>query len=494
MNLQQVTEQTLALAAKHVPKGWFPRAAGDIAKAIDTTTGVKGIDLQTGLDKLVPLMTALRQSIPRSVKAGASASTWKQITKLSMPKPTVAKGAGGPLFTTTVVEVTKSHKVLALGGRVDREAQGESETFESALQLETVNTLLGHQKLEEIYILGGNVTALAAPLNPAVAEVNAVGTIGAVAPFVKIAAITLPAFNRTVQNVPADYDGTHAKLAGTSILAADIDVTATGDGVGPLSAEATISAMTGTDNGVKITWDPVPNAVAYLVFVGTATGNTNLKLEAIVTQTSITLTSLAAGGLLASTLVATSADALSYDGIIASSIAGGAYVKYVNGKLTGTAGEVLELQDAFAALWRSGKLGKFRILVSGDDSRVLTRLGISQNSLNIVVGTGGDGRAQIVMGGHVGQIMNSISGAMCPVETMPWLAPGMILILPTEVPYNDAGITAPFDMRFVYDVERWDYASTRSSGPIWDFDIRNEGVLRPKFPGGCGVLANIFKG
>lgn len=491
MNLQQITQETIEKVSAAILVG---TKDGTLRKAIDTTTGLKGVNLEGPAHQLVPLMTALRQSIPRITKAGSSAIDWKQITKLSQPKPTVAKGAAGPLFTTTVVSKTAAYKVLALGGRVDREAEAESQGFDPALAKETTNTLLGLMKLEEIYLIGGNITALAAPAGHAAAEVNAVGTIGAVTAYLKIAAITVPAYNRTSIDVPADYDGTHAKLAGRSVLAADIDVAVTGDGVGPLSTEINTGAMTGTDNGVKITWTAVPKAAAYLVFVGTATGDTNLKLEAIVTQTSITLTSLAAGGLLASTLVATSADALAYDGILPSSVDGGAYVKYVAGKLTGTAGEVLEIQDAFAALWRTAKVGRFRVLVSGDDSRVLTRLGISQNALNIVVGAGPEGRIDIVMGGHVGRIMNSISGQMCAVEVMPWLPPGTILILPTEVPYNDAHINEPFDMVFAYDTERWDYGSTRSSGPIWDFDLRNEGVLRPKFPAGCAVLQNIFKG
>lgn len=490
-NVQQITRETLAKVQAAL-KG--VNADPSLKKSITTATGVTGLNMEAGLHQIVPLLTALRQSIPRKTVPGSSAIQWKQLTALGFPDPATTKGAAGPLFTTTTASKSAAYKVVALRGQVDREAQAESETFEDARALEQANCLLGHQKLEEIQILGGNITALAAAANPAAVGTSTGGSIGAATYFAKVAPITIPAYNRTAQDTPLDYDGTDAKLAGVSHTSADIDVTASGNGIGPLSAEATTGALSGSTNKIKITWDPVPGAGAYLVFVGTVTGNANLKLEAIVTQSSVTLTSLGAGGLLASTLVDTSASTLHYDGILASTIAGGGYIKYVNGKLTGSNGEVLEIQDAFAYLWRTKKVGAFRILVAGDDQRTLTRLGISQNSLNIVVGADGSGRSMITMGGRVGKIMNSVSGFECPVEVMPWLPSGMIMILPLEMPYNSANVREPFDMVFAYDVEQWEYSSTPTTGPVWGFEMRCEGVLRPKFPAGCGILANIFKG
>ena len=491
MDLQNITRETIEKVSAGILQG---TKDGSLRKAIDTTTGIKGYGLEGPVLQLVPLLTALRASIPRRVKAGTDSVRNRYITALSQPKPTIAKDAAGPLFTTTTEERVYSYKVMGLRGQVGRDAEAEAQGFDSALAIETTNCLLGQQKLEEIYVIGGNITALAAPAGHVAAERDAKGTIANVTLYVQIAAITIPAYNRTAVDMPLDYDGTDALLAGRSVLAADIDVTATGDGVGPLSTEINTGAMTGTDNGVKITWTPVPKAGAYLIYAGTTTGAANLKLNAIVTQTSITLSSLATGGVAASTHVATSADALAWDGILATSVDNGGYVKYVNGKLTGSNGEVLEIQDAFAYLWRRSKVGRFRILVSGDESRILTRLGIAQNIMNIVVGSSADGRTQIVMGGHVGEIINSVSSQRCPVEVMPWLPPGTVLILPMEVPYNNANISAPFDMIFAHDAERWDYYPTPTTGRVYGFDITEEGVLRNRFPAGCGVLTNIFKG
>jgi len=45
-----------------------------------------------------------------------------------------------------------------------------------------------------------------------------------------------------------------------------------------------------------------------------------------------------------------------------------------------------------------------------------------------------------------------------------------------------------------YDWERWDYSSTRTTGPVYPFETRCYGVLRGVYPGGCGIIYNIFKG
>jgi len=230
--------------------------------------------------------------------------------------------------------------------------------------------------------------------------------------------------------------------------------------------------------------------------VGLTTGAANLTCEAVVTQCSVTLTSLATGGDAADE-AATSADANSYDGIIPQLMASGSGATLTNvaGTLTGSSGEILELQDTFQAIWNTAKVGKFRIQVGGVDSRILTRLGIDAGGgPTIMVDPKGAARGQIMQGYHVGSVINAVTGDVCPVDVLPWLPSGMILVLPTEVPYNDANISAPIDYVCGYDWERWDYASTASTGPIFNFDTRTWGVLRVLFPGGCGVIYNIFKG
>lgn len=488
LNMQQVSQETIMLAQQSLLKAMKD---GTLAKTINVATGLTGYILEAPAKQLVPLMSPFRQTIPRKVMAGSNAVNWKAITALSMPKATTTENAAGALFTTTVDPRSGTYKNVALRGQVSREAVAASEGFDPALAKETANTLLLAMKLEEIQMLGGNITALGGPASIAVTEVDGVGSIVNDQFFVNVRALTLAAANRISIDRPADYASNNALLAGSARTSID----PASDGLGPVGTEANVTT-TGTDNGLKITWTPEPDAAAYAVYVGTTTGAANLECEAVVTQCSVTLTSLATGGDAADE-AATSADTNSYDGIIQQMNASGsgAYIKDVAGTLTGTGGEVVQLQDAFAQIYNTAKIGKFRIQVSGQDSRILTRLGISAGAgPTIYVDPQGQGRTTMMQGYHVGSIVNATTGDVCPVDTLPWLPGGMILILPTEVPYNDANIPAPIDWVGGYDWERWDYASTPSTGPIFPFETRCWGVLRLLFPGGCGLLVNIFKG
>ncbi len=488
MNLQSVSQETIMLAQQSLLKAMQD---GTLAKSIAVSTNLTGVVLEAPAKQLVPLQSPFRQTIPRLVKAGSNAVQWKAITALGMPKATTTEEAAGALFTTTVSPRSATYKNVALQGKVTREAVAASEGFDPALAKETANTLLLAMKMEEMQMLGGNITALAAPGSIVAAEANGLGSLAADTYYVNVRGMTLPAANRISIDRPADYTSSNALLAGTA--RASIDPAT--DGLGQVGSEAN-AALSGGSDALKITWAPVPGAVAYAVYVGLATGAANLTCEAVVTQTTVSLTSLATGGDAADEAVS-SADALSYDGILQQCQVGGSgsYLKNVNAVLTGANGEILELQDAFQSIYDTAKVGKFRIQVGGFDSRILTRMGIAAGAgPTIFVNPQGSERAALMQGYHVGSVINAVTGDLCPVDVLPWLPGGTIMILPTEVPYPDANVPAPIDWVGGFDWERWDYASTPSTGPIFNFETRSWGVLRVLLTGGCGIIYNIFKG
>lgn len=506
--LQQITQDTIDRAVQAAiqtirdPK---------LTRAIDLATGLVGVNLQAPAKQLVPLLSPFQQSIPRIVKPGANSDTWRAITKLGSPELFTTERAAGSLFTTTLISKTETFKVEALGGEVTLESQKASEGFDPALSKETANTLRNSMKLEGQAFLFGNVTDLGVPGAPTVANRAGQGTINAGAGttyFVRLVALTGMAANRGIIDVPADFDGTDAKLAGRGVLQAELRDIALGStalpgcGMSSISAEGNSGSLTGTGNALKITWSPVAGALAYIVFIGTATGAANLRAEVVIGQTSVTITSLAATGALGNDAAVPAADetgnANHFNGIFAQLIAGGsgAYLRNIAGRLTGTAaqGEVLELQDAFAQIYRTTKIGKFRVVVSGEESRSLTRLGVVSNSMQIFASPTPDGRLLMTAGAHVGQIINATTGEVCPVDVEPWMPPGSILILPLEIPFPDANAEAPFVWVGSYNWMRWDYASTRSTGPTYPFEVRCHGALEGYIPGGCGLLYNVFKG
>ena len=507
LNQGELSRQTIEQVAKAFLAG---TQDGTFRKAIDLSTGLVGVNLQAPAKQLVPLDSPFQREIKRIVKPGANSDSWRTITALGSPMFFAAERAGAYKFATTLATLSAAFKVAGLGGEVTLEAQAASEGFDPALAKETINTLRNSKKLEGQAFLGACTTALGNPGAPTVADRAGVGTInggGGTTYFVRIVALTLMAANRIGLDVPAGYDGTDAKLAGRASAAVNpaVDnsgaVITTGCGLSAISAEGNSGSLSSAGHALKITWSPVAGALAYVVFVGTTTGAANLKAEAVVTQCSVTLTSLAGTGIAGNhaTIPGTdqSADPKSYDGIIPQLIAGasGAYVKNLAGTLTGTAaqGEILEVQDAFASLFQSGKLGKFRIVVSGVDMRTLTKLGVVSNAMQIFASPDASGRVAITAGAHLGNIVNATTGDVCPVDVEPWLPAGTMLILPTEVPYNDANMSDPFTWVGSYDWMRWDYYPTRNDGPIYPFEVRCNGVLEGQFTAGCAVIYNIFK-
>ncbi len=494
MNLGEITAQTRALAEKAIQASRQGLPPGlELHKAITAATALGGINLDQPAQLIVPILSPFHASIARKPRPGDDSTRWKQITKVTLPKMSVGEEAAGKTVALTTASKTVAMAESAIGGKVTRKAVAMGVGFDEALARETRIVLETQMRGMEILYLGANVTALGAVAGVTLAERNGLGALAAATYFVKVAALTLSAANRETIDRAVDYDGTDAFIDGK----AHTGINPEADGWGALSTEVSL-AIAGGGDALKITWTPKATAAAYAVFIGTATGNPALKCEAIVTQSSISVKSLNTTGD-AATVVATesSADSLTFDGMVPllAASGSGAHVKAISGKLSGASGEVTQIQDAFAAIYDNAKLGDLRLLVSGQDGRILTRLGISQDSVRVIVGVG-ENRSSMVQGFHVGEILNSVTGERCPVETQPNLPGGMILMLPRSIPWAAPGedLDSAFDYAVSYGPERWDYASTTSTGPIFPFEIREMGALRSRLPAGCALLYDIFKG
>lgn len=487
--LEQITKDTLDRVAQAV-KG----AMNDpqVIRSLAVSDGLVGLQLEAPAKQLVALMSPFRQKVGRKGQPGSNAIQWKAITAVKQnAKFSTQEGAAANAIATTVVSKSATFKVVGTRGKVTREAIAHSKNFDDALAKETANTLLLAMKLEEQAILGGNVTALGALTGLAVAVITGGGALAADATGynVRVAPITLMAANRETIDRPALYDGTHANLA----TGAKTGANPASDGWGAAAARVTSAAVSLNDR-IKITWTAVTGAAAYAVFIGK---NTTETLACIVTQTSVTVTAQAAGGDALAKADSSSADALIYDGMVPLINAdASSYKKVLANKFSTSGGEIVEIQDMFQGIWDSGKIDDLTLLVSGVDSRTLSRLlTAAGGGPTIFVSTGDEGpRGSMTQGYHVGYIINQVTGKRCTVEVLPWLPGGTIIALPNSIPYPDANISAPFEIATSYDWERIDYAATTSTGPVTEFDIRAEEVLKDHFPAGCGIISNIFAG
>lgn len=467
-------------------------------KAVTTATGLTGITLESPAKSLVPFLSPFRQKIPRTTQPGSTGPQWKSITAVNFPKFSALESVAARQHTLTVTPRTTTFKEVGLGDSVTRKAVAEAQGFDD-VKARAVNTvLLNSMRLEEIAILGGNITALATPGAPVVTVVDGGGTVPAAAAGydVRIAALTLFGANRVTIDRPAalgsgtaPLGATDAPLAGNGHGGAAVDPES--DGVTVAGTLTTSAAAAGNNDALRITWAPVNGAAAYAVYV-IANGGTP-KLEAIVTQCNVTLTSLAGTGALSTALTGTSADSAIFNGIIPLIFAdANAYVKNLAGKLNGTGGEITEIQDAFASVWDKAKIGEFDILVGGFDQRTLNRLSIAAGGgPTIFVDPAGPNRLDLMQGYHVGSIVNGTTGDKCNVQTLPWLPSGMIIGLPTKIPYPNAEIQTPFELAASYGWVQIDYATSKADGPVANFEVREDAVLKDYFTLGCFLIHNI---
>lgn len=497
----EITAETIRKAALLATKDALFNP--EVRKTITTATGLTGIILETPAKQQVPFLSPFRQRIPRKTQPGSTAVQWKAITDVSMPKFSVAETAAANQNLYTVVPKSATYKEVGVGDGVTRKAIAEGTPFEDVKARGVNNVLLNAQRMEEIAILGGNITALAAPAAPAVVVVDAGGTVPAAAGGydVRIRAITLFASNRVTPDRPAAFGSAAAPINVDSPLAgngrAGVNPDTATDGWSAQGALTTSAAAAGGNDALRISWTAVPGAVAYGVYVIAAGGGP--KLEAIVTQTTVTLTSLAGTG---AAIVAgdTSADALIFDGMIPKILSdSSSYKKNLNGILTVTSGtkpSITELQDAFQNIWDRAKIGEFDILVGGTEQRTLVDRSLVGGGGPTIFVDAGDvaNRVDLLQGYHVGFVVNSITGERCPVQTLPWLPGGMILILPRRIPFPTAEFEYPFEIAATYGWEQIDYAVAKADGPVQNFEVREDAVLKDYFPAGCGIIYNVVWG
>src|SRR6476661_1616850 len=103
----------------------------------------KTIDLSGPAYELYPVLTPIRNSLPRTrAGIGAQAAQWKQITKVTAPgKPGVAAGVRNGQLSYTVVPRTASYKTYGRDDSVVWEAQSQARGFQDVRALSTASLL-----------------------------------------------------------------------------------------------------------------------------------------------------------------------------------------------------------------------------------------------------------------------------------------------------------------------------------------------------------------
>jgi hypothetical protein len=449
----------------------------DLLKAINVATGLTAINLEPAAKTMVPVMTPLRNVVPRVQNIrGGTAAQFRVILKLNptLVRPGVAEGVRPNQVTTTVANRSISYATLGLGDSITLQAEWAGRSFED-VKARAVERLLKSVMIEEEKVMvGGRATAvLATPSAPTVSSSASGGSIGAGTYSITATALTMFGYNNAVNAFP---------VGGPPPTGAP----ALGVGETVASSGTNTSALSGSTNVISASVPSIEGASGYAWYVGN-------KLEAVTTLNSVSLTSLfATGG--SATASDTSKDALVYDGAVTQLVAANSsYTKALaTGTLgTGTALALSDLDAMIQSIWLNGRGNPDAIFVNAQESiritnQVLSSAGAPTTFVSQEVG--GRDMGTLAGGYRVSHYINKATGRPMPIVTHPYMPQGTLFALSLELPFPVGDLSNPIELETRQEYLQLDYPVTQ---PTRNFDVIVDGALKVYFTPGGGVIRNI---
>lgn len=468
------------------------------------TTGLTMYSLEAPAKLLYPVITPLRNKIPRISGGQGIQANWRAITAINTGQMSigVSEGNRGGVQSTTVAEYFAAFKSLGIEDYVtfeaDLAAQGFDDVKARAVQGNLRSLMIG----EERVILGGLSTyGLGTSTTPTVTNATSGGALATGQTiFVRVVALTLEGYvyataNSTVrgQYTKNNADGSTDTMQGGSSQA---------------SASGSVATGAGSTNLVSISWTPVAGAVGYAVFAGNVDNTApNLKFQVVTTINSATIsTLLTATAALPTDLVSNdrSANSLVHDGFfafVAKSGSGALWRTLATGTPgTGStltadgAGGIVEIDGVLQWYWDNLRISPSEIWVSSQEMNTLRKKALDGKSTAAQRFLFQSAQGQIVAAGAIRAYINqyAMDGSVeIPIRLHPNVPPGTILFMTHEIPYTLSGVTdvnRVLCRRDYYQME-WPLRSRK-----YEYGVYTDQVLQSYFLPGQAVLSNIAAG
>lgn len=456
------------------------------------TTGLTFYDLEAGAKFLYPVLTPLRNEIPRVSGRGGIQANWKAITGINTSgiRVGVSGGNRGAVMAITTQDYAASYKGIGIEDNVDFEAQYAGRGFDD---IRAIAAKVGLQALmlgEELLLLGGNGTVpLGTTPTPSLTASTTNGTMTATTKHVVCVALTLEGFvnSSIAAGIPTSVTRTNA----------DGSVDTFGGGSAQKSASASV-ATSGTTGSITATVAAVRGAVAYAWYWGASAATATLG--AITTVNRVVMTTDAGTG----TQTASNTDLpaadhstnnLVFDGLLTQAMKSGsnAYFRSLDGAaLTADgAGGIVEIDTALKSFWDNYRLTPDTIWVSSDLALQISQKilqGNANGAYRIVVNME---QGMMVGGVMVATYLNrfSMNGAnVLKVRIHPNMPAGMMFFSSTTLPYPVSGVGNVMQVRTrqeYYQIE-WPLRTRK-----YEYGVYADEVLQHYFPPSMGVIANI---
>lgn len=417
-------------------------AAGqkELAKSIIIATGLTWYDLQAPAKNLYPVITPLRNSIPRVQRRNPGDAThWKSVTAINGSgfgsMGWVPEGQRSARMSYTTEDKSATYVTLGEEDQISFEAEAAGQGFEDLNATLTMRLLQKTMRKEEIGILAGNRSlALGVPATPTTSASGTGATLPGATYVVYVVALTQEGYAQSsLQNGVATSQ---------TITGADGQTYTLNGGSSNKSLAAAGQAVTlGQTLFASVT--AIRGAVAYAWYVGTVGAET---LQAITTINSVAITAPLAGGRQAATAITADCSrnsSLAFDGLMTVALAGGNNA-YFYSMPSGTAGagtsltasgrgSIVEIDIMLRSMWDNYRVSPTVLYVNSQEQKTITDKVLSNTSgplLRYDVPTTPGQPYAIVAGGVVEFYYNPYSvdgGTKIPVKVHPDLAPGTIV-------------------------------------------------------------------
>lgn len=450
-----------------------------------------GINLERPAKLMMPFVAPLRAKLPTDTPQQGGAFAWYK-TQLGFgtydfgANMGSAEAAIGTGVDGSAIDIQSAYKTQAVSGEVLFEAIPMGKGFDDANAIEVSRSLATFMRQEEYNLLGGNAAALAAPTNLVGA---AVGT----------ASLTVPAYFTvtalTLQGVLADAYNT----AGPHHLGESVKAT-----------EAAITGSGASKEYFTLSWDPVPGAVAYVIYAGATgaetwvdpqycyyltsdrTAGDKITLDHA-TQRYVTVTALAVKHAASSGAMPTvdgTANALMYEGLYAwcqkNTIYGQALgstghklINMAGQSLTQAGSGIAEFDEVLGWLWSKWNIGPQLIITSPNGAAAVSDALIQANNvplyrIDISPERGGFTGGTFVSG-YVNKFAASVLGnqqATIEVWAHPYAVDGTYQFITTSIPYGYSREARGYALDILQPYTYFPLAQTQRSYPFSLFNIQ----------------------
>lgn len=485
------------------------------AKAVDEITknfsqpgtaqaGLQGYDLEAPSKKLYPLLTPLRNKIPRRGGGFAIQANWKAVTGIrnAARRAGVSEGNRGATSTHTFTEYLAAYRGIGGEKYATFEADYASKNFEDVKALTVQQALENLMIDEELIILGGNTSlALGTTPTPTVTNAGSGGSIAAATYNVIVVALGVQAYwdiaGLNNGNVGQAFDPLTAVLnASVNRTNADGSTDTVNMGVAKKS-NAGSTTTSGSTSTISASVAVVTGAFAYAWYLGTAG---NEVLAALTTINSALFTALPNGANQnASTLPSgdKSQNSLEFDGLLtlAAKSGSGSYIKSLATGTPGTGttltmagGRIVEIDAGLAQFYALYRLQPTTIYLNYQQFQKITNLVLGATNPNVMFTVNVNDPVTAIAGRNVGKYLSPITGEVIDLVVHPNMPPGTIFFDTDRVPaYLDGvmDIKRIRTRREYYQIE-WPLRTRK-----YEYGVYADEVLQHYFPPAMGYITNV---